>query len=341
MAWVDARRAVPTQAHVAAYAQQLCEHEAVNAVLGEWVILRARVEAGRGMLAAAGAGAGAGSAAEFYLLSKRGKQHATPQEIEAARSACERVLADGEARSAGKDIVGLASGLIAQYYVRMAARLSQAGGGGGGGEGVESVPELERVDDGPTAERGCYDRHPQCAYWAKMVRKEGGCWAKHAVGQVAWMLPCAPLLAAPCPATQACWHELSLPILQCPQGECSANPIYMTGADSTEQGWCSRACGTCTPPAPPRPEFDLDAAASLRSLSTDLLGVLHSKGCITSPACQWAGGEGAAALLAKQASGDAAAMVQVGAHARTSRRARLHLAAQALACWPWGCPADC
>lgn len=247
VAWVDRHQKLPSLQHIRQFAEQLCEHEVVNSVLGDWVILRARVEQGMGSPLRRGG-------QEFYMLSQRSKEHATPQEMDSAHRACETVLSNEAALAAKNDVVSLASSLLQTYCTRMQVRLGKA---------PEGEVVLRRMNEGPKAERGCYDRHPQCDYWAKM-------------------------------------------------GECTGNPVYMTGNGDPEKGWCRLACRTCVPARPAAPALGAEEATFLRSAAADLLGLLHSKGCVSSPACQLAAGEASSALLAK-ASGDAAALVQQAA----------------------------
>lgn len=152
--------------------------QVANAVLSEWVILRARVEQGKGLPLAKD-----GQGQEFYLLTQRSKQHATPQEIQAARRACVRVLTDEAAIDQKASIVKLTITLLEQYYRKLMDRL-----------GRPVAEGVALVEEGPQAERGCYNRHPQCTYWARVVSGGWGWGRQHLLGACgeAW---CAKLAA--------------------------------------------------------------------------------------------------------------------------------------------------
>ncbi|PSC76164.1 ABC transporter C family member 13 isoform X1 isoform A [Micractinium conductrix] len=164
--WVDQHQAVPTKRRIAAYAAELCEYEVPNDVLTGWVLLRARVQQGQGLPFTL-----EGDGQEFYLLSQRAQQHATPQEIEAVRKSCAALLKeDGVGADREKHLLHLASSMLHHYFRHLQKRLGQIDNVGGTASRQEAV---EAVDDGPKAERTCYNRHPQCELWRKKGECEG------------------------------------------------------------------------------------------------------------------------------------------------------------------------
>ncbi|PRW20961.1 OS-9 isoform X3 isoform B [Chlorella sorokiniana] len=166
-AWVARRQQLPTRKRIAAYAAQLCEYEVPNEVLRDWVLLRARLQQGGGLPFVVPDGQGQ----EFYMLSKRTKQHASPPEIQAVRLACRNLLKD-DFESDPHHILHQATTLLHQYHARLRQRLqgsagsdSSTGGSGTGSSGTGRAEVVEAIDDGPQAERTCLDRHPQCKAW--------------------------------------------------------------------------------------------------------------------------------------------------------------------------------
>jgi hypothetical protein len=59
-------------------------------------------------------------------------------------------------------VLSQASTLLHKYHRLMERRL-----GGGGGQLEQGA--VEGVDDGPAAQRACFDRHPQCEMWRDKV----------------------------------------------------------------------------------------------------------------------------------------------------------------------------
>ncbi|KAL4451647.1 hypothetical protein ABPG75_007309 [Micractinium tetrahymenae] len=164
--WVNVRQQVPSKKRIAAYAAQLCEYEVPNDVLQGWVLLRAKVQAGEGLPFAIEGQAGASQQGhEFYLLSQRTKQHATPSEIDSVRKACHALLREDDVGTdAKRHLLQLAASMLHQYYHQLAKRLNPS-------TAASVWDAAEPVDDGPQAERACYNRHPQCELW----RQKGEC----------------------------------------------------------------------------------------------------------------------------------------------------------------------
>ncbi|GAB4819413.1 hypothetical protein N2152v2_006459 [Parachlorella kessleri] len=150
--WVGLHEAVPSRKRIAEYAEQLCELEVPNEVLGEWVLLRAKVQPSQ--LAPFSVEGNQ----EFYMLSQRQKQHATPSEMEAVRRACKTLLQDDSVAAAKGGLVRVTSGLVHKYFDHLERRLGKASSTGAA---------LEAVDDGPQMDLGCVNRHPQCEMWAE------------------------------------------------------------------------------------------------------------------------------------------------------------------------------
>ncbi|KAI7838050.1 hypothetical protein COHA_008133 [Chlorella ohadii] len=162
-AWVARRQQLPNRKRIAAYAGQLCEYEVPNEVLRDWVLLRARLQQGGGLPFVVADGSGQ----EFYMLSKRTKQHASPPEIQAVRLACRNLLKD-DFESDPHHILHQTTTLLHQYRASLRHRLqggSSGSGTGAEGSGTGRAEAVEPVDDGPQAERTCLDRHPQCKAW--------------------------------------------------------------------------------------------------------------------------------------------------------------------------------
>ncbi|KAL4433388.1 hypothetical protein ABPG77_010241, partial [Micractinium sp. CCAP 211/92] len=173
--WVNLHQRVPSKKRIAAYAAELCEYEVPNDVLQGWVLLRAKVPPGEGLpFAGGGQDSASQQGHEFYLLSQRAKQHATPVEIGAVRKACQALLReDGDDADAKHHLLHLASSMLHQYYRQLSGRLSP-------GAPDSAQEAVGAVDEGPAAERECFNRHPQCDLW----REKGECEsnAKYMVG---------------------------------------------------------------------------------------------------------------------------------------------------------------
>ena len=181
--------------------EELCEYEVPNKVLKDWVVLSARVHRS----STSGTGTGPGSSnfqqhttmhrQQFYMLSLRHRQHARPREIQVVRAACRSMLTKQheDAVKSGNDahLVGLVdlgaepSPLLLALAQRQAEYLEALEARGGKAAiAVEDVPKQEmkpregmsaggallaamQTTPAPRAQRGCYNRHPQCGYWAE------------------------------------------------------------------------------------------------------------------------------------------------------------------------------
>ncbi|KAL4856216.1 hypothetical protein ACK3TF_003352 [Chlorella vulgaris] len=151
--WVDARQQVPSKHRISDFALELCEVEVPIEVLEGWVLHRARLEQGEGLPFTV-----EGQTQEFYMLSQRGKQHATPYEIQAVRQACEKLLREHDAGQEKPQVLQQASSLLHKYFQLSAQRRNK-------GQGAAQVEAVEAVDDGPRPQRQCLDLHPQCKLW--------------------------------------------------------------------------------------------------------------------------------------------------------------------------------
>jgi hypothetical protein len=103
------------------------------------------------------------------------KQLATPQEIAAVRLSCHKLLHGDGAAEGGKDsrqLLHLTSHKLHQYYQRLAQRAPRGPGAIGSGSSGDMAEVVEAVDDGPRAQRECYNRHPQCDLWLEKVRAQ-------------------------------------------------------------------------------------------------------------------------------------------------------------------------
>jgi hypothetical protein len=205
--WVQQRWALPGAGEVRALGEALCESEVPTAVLKEWVLLRAKVNPPGAFAKAPPAGA----AQEFYLLSQRQRQDATPAEIAVVQVACKALLQTKEkaaalpaaGTAAGGAVEGAAAAGAAAGAAAPAPPPAPAAGDApavqaAAGPEAATVPALVlsqleeyhrlmlaqrpgagpagRVDPGgPRPERSCHDRHPQCEYWAELVSPCAGC----------------------------------------------------------------------------------------------------------------------------------------------------------------------
>lgn len=160
--WVTRHHQVPNRKHIAAYAEELCEIEVTNELLKGWVLLRARVQQGEGLPFAL-----EGQTQEFYMLSQRAKQHATPSEIQAVRKACLKLLKEDEAGKEKPQVLHQASTLVHKYYQLMVQATNRWA------DAKQRPEAVEAVDDGPRAQRKCFDRHPQCVLWREKGECEG------------------------------------------------------------------------------------------------------------------------------------------------------------------------
>lgn len=151
--WVDARQQVPSKHRISDFALELCEVEVPIEVLEGWVLHRARLEQGEGLPFTV-----EGQTQEFYMLSQRGKQHATPYEIQAVRRACEKLLREHDAGQEKPQVLQQASSLLHKYFQLSTQRRNK-------GQGAAQVEAVEAVDDGPRPQRQCLDLHPQCKLW--------------------------------------------------------------------------------------------------------------------------------------------------------------------------------
>lgn len=114
---------------------------------------------------------------------------------------------------------------------------------------------VEAVDDGPRAQRKCFDRHPQCVLWREKVRRRPPVFlpaqwlwmpGQLAAGGLPWALP-AHAASRTFLVERRVWGSCpSLALALCvPQGECEGNPKYMLGDEGANNGWCRAACGHC------------------------------------------------------------------------------------------------
>lgn len=228
---------------------------------------------------------------DFYMLNQRGGQHATPIELEAVRMACVAVLEtheEGKGKNAGPAAApaaageggGAAEGPVDAASLRLLPLVSQA---------LKKyraalLKKLRRVEGetskagGPSPQRLCWDKHPQCQLWADKASSH----PVRLVGTHAYRQAHHPPTAFPIP--NPILDASSTPIVQ---GECEANPRYMVGDEST--GHCRLACRVCTPPSEPMPEWGIDEEVLLgmKAVAADLLLVLQSKACHKSPHCPW------------------------------------------------------
>ena len=155
-----------------ALGEELCEYEVPVKVLKHWVVLSAKVKGG----------ADGQTIQQFYMLSLRHRQHAKPQEIRVVRDACKALLSDKHEHAMKLGTMGQLDDLkvakpsalltaAATHQVEYLAALKEAGG-----KPVEKVVGENGSDSPPLpkAQRSCYNKHPQCEYWADKVRKKGG-----------------------------------------------------------------------------------------------------------------------------------------------------------------------
>jgi hypothetical protein len=175
--------------HVLETSRELCEVEVPVEVLKTWVILRARMQQvglDRDQSHLHRSKPDSPSSSVFYLLTQRHRQHATGKEIKTVQLACKQLLLKSSELSqalsnADQDNVAdeyeVSSTLAAamdshKEYVKYLKQTAS-------GRGVEASTRKNAVAEegaeeltGPRAQRRCYDRHPQCEYWANKVRVE-------------------------------------------------------------------------------------------------------------------------------------------------------------------------
>jgi hypothetical protein len=253
------------------YGEALCEYEVPEILLKEWVILSARVH---------GNGNPDHAPQQFYMLSVRHRQHARVREIQVVRAACKALLSDNhfDALQQGRelssdDILRMEASplldMLAQRQQEYLVALKKKGAlpletpkedSNGAGENIinnhdtllgvddtydleNKAPPLEDEDIPPSAplpevQRDCFNKHPQCEYWAE-------------------------------------------------RGECTANPGYMVGTETT--GWCRAACFVCPPPHPQPTQLGgaltVSDISDLEGISTTLLDTIQTAGCLKSSSC--------------------------------------------------------
>lgn len=227
VAWVNKHRQVPTKPQIRKYGQEVCEYEVAVDVLKEWIILQAKVQDTSSALQISNE-----AFLEFYLFSKRQRQHATPSEIAAVRQACSDIIsgkvysqtvdlfedstdpaspstaypgkkgvdddeddpyeidddssttddnnkaaaATSQKPSSGDDaqqqndddnnedaatMVSIIQQLLTRYHESLSKRAVE--------EGKSAESDATLIEE-PLPNRECYDKHPQCEYWARIVR---------------------------------------------------------------------------------------------------------------------------------------------------------------------------
>jgi hypothetical protein len=183
------------------------------------------------------------------------------------RLSCHKLLHGDGAAEGGKDsrqLLHLTSHKLHQYYQTLAQRAPRGPGAIGSGSGDSSgrAEVVEAVDDGPRAQRECYNRHPQCDLWLEKVRgleRWRGCPGGEQGSSMDGLHGCrcagCTRLAASNPpyAVGACFPHIVASCSCCCgaplQGECQTNPKYMLGDEGKKNGWCMPACGKCKAPA--------------------------------------------------------------------------------------------
>jgi Glucosidase II beta subunit-like protein len=178
------------------YGESLCEYEVPEVVLKDWVVLSARVH---------GNGSPEHPAQQFYMLSVRHRQHARVREIQVVRAACKALLSNkhADALEEGRDLTTddvfrmEASPLleiIAKKQREYLASLRKEGAvalekteeninnkgdrtpalaDNDDDENNHATEPLEDdLDSRPSAplprvQRECFNKHPQCEYWAE------------------------------------------------------------------------------------------------------------------------------------------------------------------------------
>jgi hypothetical protein len=217
------------------YGESLCEYEVPEVVLKEWVVLSARVH---------GNVSPDHPPQQFYMLSVRHRQHARVREIQVVRAACKALLSNKHAAALEErrdlstdDIFRMEASPLLKHlaeqqkvYLAMlrekgAVPLEKSPNNDNGREYVigddDIIPDLDDEFDNedqesrpsaplPKVQRECFNKHPQCEYWAErgecranpgyMVGTETTGWCRAACFVCTHPQPLAPGGSLPAPA---------------------------------------------------------------------------------------------------------------------------------------------
>lgn len=151
--YVHEREHPPSKEEIVLFATEVCKTEIPVQLLRSWMIVKTKVPATKSPVPSF-------NFVDFFMLTHRSQQHATPEEIQAIETACEHVVKSTTLVEALKQSLDSYEAKLAEHTQTSPVAVADAE--------EEEEDSSAFYPHGLPLDRSCYDRHPQCEYWASI-----------------------------------------------------------------------------------------------------------------------------------------------------------------------------